>query len=226
MGNIPNPEKMLFPDPHFPLSLQFLCFPPFPPCPLQHQIRWLSPQRATLGKPQLLCLCFIKAYPLGGREILYSHPEEAGWRRLPQTSQVLWVERRGEEAEAWSQSQEQRGAAPHIKQPTRKAASLERDGHIVCIDRNISSFTKIPGLPAWHGNSRRPLKLRTEMTSSQPIPSSAKTEKPVSLGPQRFTLWKMARTGVEPQGRSQSIPRQTKIPLFYMLTCFSRDLVE
>lgn len=76
-----------------------------------------------------------------GKEILYSHSKETGMEKFLQTP-VPWAWGRVEEAEVWDQFQEQRGIVSRIKQPTRKAASLERDGCIVHIDRNISSLHK------------------------------------------------------------------------------------
>lgn len=91
---------------------------------------------------------FYKSLNPWGKELLYSHPEETGIKKFLQTSPIPWALGRVEEAEVWSQSQEQREAVPRIKQPTRKAASPERDGHIVRIDRNISSLHKDSWAPS------------------------------------------------------------------------------
>lgn len=58
----------------------FPCFSPTLPPPAPDQIS-LTPETHTIeweeGQTPALCLCFIKAKPLG-KESLYSHPEEPG----------------------------------------------------------------------------------------------------------------------------------------------------
>ena len=81
---------------------------------------------------------FCKSPNLWG-EILYSYPEEIRMEPFLSTLPVPGAWGSVEEAEAQDPSQGQR-AAPCIKQPSRKAASPQRDGYIVHTDRNISSL--------------------------------------------------------------------------------------
>lgn len=59
-----------------------------------------------------------------GKDILYSHPEEMGMEKVLCGLRVPWAWGSVKGEGVWDQSQEHR-VVPHIKQPTRKAASPE-----------------------------------------------------------------------------------------------------
>ena len=74
-----------------------------------------------------------------------------------------------EEAEAWTPSQEQR-VEPCIKPPTRKAASPERDGSIVHVDRNISRLHEDSWAPSMTWEQQKTIKAedRDDRLSGSP----------------------------------------------------------